>query len=152
MKKLKIGMPAVGAALLALVLTATAGAQQRNNARMGFQIFEARQALRGLRLSETQRAEIRTILETRRPEILEARKALLKARLAIVKEQPGGPEEFGKAQAGAVALRRDILNQIKMKLSPDQLEILQKRQQRQAERIERVLERLEARNGTSGNP
>jgi len=139
-----------GAALVFIfALAGAAGAQQGRGPRAGIranvgQMIGAQQILRGLQLTETQRQEIRALVQARKADILNARKALLQTRLALLKEDPNGSSEFGAAQAKIMALRQDVLNQIKTKLTPDQLDILQKRQQRRADALEQRLNRLDA--------
>ena len=150
MKTWNIRIIAAGSLLVILAIAMAAGAQQGKQARaantagiaqnLGIQEF-----LRGLRLTETQREAINTMIQSHRAEILDTREALLHARLALAKEDPKGPGDFGAAQARLMDLRLRIFNEIKTKLTADQLAVLQERQERQAERLERMLERLRER-------
>ena len=150
MRKPKITMVACVALLLAFTLATAAVAQQGNRARPGFragiaQMIGTGQFIRGLQLTEIQKEEIRAMLQAHKTEILEAREALLRARLALVNEEPNGPAQFGAAQTRMMTLRQEILAQIKTKLTPEQLTMVQKRQQRQTERLQKILNRFESR-------
>jgi Spy/CpxP family protein refolding chaperone len=150
MKTWNIRVIAISSLCIILVMAIAAGAQQGKQVRatnaagvaqnLGIQEF-----LRGLRLTETQREAIKTILQSHRADILDTREALLQARLALVKEDPKGPGYFGAAQTRLMDLRLRIFNEIKTKLTADQLAVLQERQERQADRLERMLERLRER-------
>ena len=150
MKTWNIRIIAASSLFFILAMAVTAGAQQGKQVRaantagiaqnMGIQEY-----LRGLRLTETQREAIKTMIQSHRAEILDTREALLHARLALAKEDPKGPGDFGAAQARLMDLRLRIFNEIKTKLTADQLAVLQERQERQAERLERMLERLRER-------
>ncbi len=149
MKNSKNMMISGAALVLVLALAGAAGAQQGRGPRAGIranigQLVGVPQIFRGLQLTETQRQEIRALVQARKADILNARKALLQARLALLKEDPNGSGEFGAAQAKMMALRQDLLNQIKTKLTADQLDILQKRQQRRADALEERLKRLDS--------
>jgi Spy/CpxP family protein refolding chaperone len=140
-----------GSSVLVLALAIAAGAaQQGNPARAGSRVgiaqnLEIQEFVRGLRLTEAQREAIRDILQSHRTEIRNTREALLRARLALVREEPKGPADFSAAQAGAMELRLRVFAEIKTKLTADQLARLQERQERRAERLERMLERLQER-------
>jgi hypothetical protein len=150
MKTWNIRIIAAGSLLIILAIAMAAGAQQGKQARaantagiaqnLGIQEF-----LRGLRLTETQREAIKIMLQSHRAEILDTREALLQARLSLVKESPNGSVDFGAAQTRLMDLRLRIFNEIKTKLTADQLAVLKERQERQAERLERMLERLRDR-------
>jgi Spy/CpxP family protein refolding chaperone len=150
MKTWNIRIIAISLLLFILAMAVAAGAQQGKQVRaantagiaqnLGIQEF-----LRGLRLTETQREAIKIMVQSHRAEILDTREALLQARLALVKEDPKGPGDFGAAQARLMDLRLRIFNEIKTKLTADQLAVLQERQERQADRLERILQRLRAR-------
>jgi Spy/CpxP family protein refolding chaperone len=150
MKTWNIRIITTGSLLFILAMAVAAGAQQGQQVRaantagiaqnLGIQEF-----LRGLRLTETQREAIKAIVQSHRSEILDTREALLQARLALVKEYAKGPGDFGAAQARLMHLRLLIFNEIKTKLTADQLAVLQERQERQADRLERILERLRER-------
>ena len=150
MKTWNIRIIAAGSLLVILAIAMAAGAQQGKQARaantagiaqnLGIQEF-----LRGLRLTETQREAIKIMLQSHRAEILDTREALLQARLSLVKESPNGSVAFVEAQTKLMDLRLRIFNEIKTKLTADQLAVLKERQERQAERLERMLERLRDR-------
>jgi Spy/CpxP family protein refolding chaperone len=145
MKSWKITI--TGLMILVLALASIAWAQQESGGRGQFRDsnpgMEVRGLLEGLRLTEAQREEIKAILKAHQAEILDARKALLRARIAVVKEEPNGPGDFGAAQTRLMELRQAILEQIKTKLTGAQLVALQQRQQRRVALLERRLERLE---------
>jgi Spy/CpxP family protein refolding chaperone len=133
--------------ILALSSASIAWAQQGSGLREQFRDanpgMEVRRLLEGLRLTEAQREEIKAILKAHQAEILDARKALLRARIALVKEEANGPRDFGAAQTGLMELRQAIIEQIKIKLTEAQLTALRQRQQRHLEFLERRLKRLE---------
>lgn len=148
MRKWNVKIIAAGSLAIILATAIAAGAQQGKQVRAAektgiAQNLGVQEFLRGLRLTQAQREEIRSILQSYRAEILELRKELLSARLALVKEDPNGPAMFGNAQKEEMRLRMAIVAEIKGKLTPDQLAVLQERQARQIERIERMLERLQ---------
>ncbi len=146
MRKWKISMVLVGSLLLVAVLATTAAAQQRTQRAAGIQgilqEFGIRQFVAGLQLTQAQREDIKSILQGHKTEIIEARKELLHARLALLQKDLSAPNKFGSAQANIMALGRDILAQIEKVLTPDQLAALEKRQQAQIARIEARLKRL----------
>ncbi len=152
MKKLKITMISGVVLLLAFTLTASAIAQQRARVRQGLragiaQIIGAQQFIRGLQLTDTQKQDIKAILQSHKADILKAREAVLRARLALTNQAPNGPADFGAAQTQVMTLRQQILDEIKAKLTPDQLNMVQKRQQNQVERLEKALQNLQSREG-----
>jgi Spy/CpxP family protein refolding chaperone len=152
MRKWKIMMILVSSVLLLALLVPSVGAQQGRlrNTRIqnALQALGARQLVAGLQLTQAQRDSIRSILQGYKNKILETRKVLLEARLALLKNDLDGPNQFGAAQARIMTLRQEILEKIKGDLTPEQMTILQQRQQRQADRIEKTLERM-AKNGAN---
>jgi hypothetical protein len=146
MKKWNIALILTITLLLPALPVPSVGAQQRRlqatRIQNTLQTLGVRQLVAGLRLTQAQRDGIRSILQGKRTEILETRKILLEARLALLKNDLDGPNQFGAAQARMMALKQDILAQIKAGLTQEQLTILQQRQQRQADRIEKMLERM----------
>jgi len=152
MKNWKITMVSGLALLLMLTLATAAGAQQARSARQAFRDessrnFGIREFVKDLQLSDAQKEDIRGILKAHRPEILSAREALLQARLALANEAPNGPADFGAAQARVAELRLAISNQIKTKLTEEQLAALQNRRQQQADNVNRALQNLKERSG-----
>jgi Spy/CpxP family protein refolding chaperone len=146
MRNWKVTIILVSSLLLVLMLATTGAAQQRKQQAAGPQnILEAlrvRQFVAGLQLTQAQREGMKSIIQGHRKEFLQTRKLLLEARYALLKNDTAGPDKFGVAQARIEELRQDILAQIKQGLTPEQLSILEKRQQRQADQIEKMLERL----------
>jgi Spy/CpxP family protein refolding chaperone len=146
MRNWKVTMILVSSLLLVLMLATPVAAQQRKMQTAGPQnILEAlrvRQLVAGLQLTQAEREGIKSIIQEHRKEFLQTRKLLLEARYALLKNDTAGPNKFGAAQARIEELRQDILDQIKQGLTPEQLSILEKRQQRQADQIEKMLERL----------
>jgi len=148
MDKRKTRIIAVVSLFLILGMSLTASAQQGKQVRAGMRDDIARTVgvmgfIRGLQLTETQRDEIKAVLQAHKAELLENRKELLRARLALVKEDPNGPGYFGSAKSRLMAIRLHILSQIRAILTVDQLAVLQERQQRQEDRIQRRLEQLQ---------
>lgn len=149
MRKFKIPVISGAALLLAFSLVTMAAAQQRNRARMALragiaQMISAGEFLKGLQLTAAQKEEIKAILQAHKAEVLDARKAVLRARLALLNQESNGLSDLAAAQARMMALRQAIFDQIKTKLTPDQLDKLQKRQKNQAGRLENMLKRLES--------
>jgi hypothetical protein len=150
MQKGNIRIVAFVALFLVFAMAMAAGAQQqkpirtanRNNIAQNIGVQEF---LRGLRLTEDQREAMKSILQSHRAEILGTREALLRARLELAKEDPKAPGDFGAAQAGLMNLRLRILDEIKGKLTQDQLAVLQERREGQIERLQKMLERVRER-------
>ena len=144
---------AVTAVVLILSLAAVAGAQKKVDRaqvrdRIGMdRMFDAGQFVRGLGLTAEQRAEVRTIIQNSRPQILQATKDLIQARIDLALQAAGAANAFGEAQERAVSLRLNIMEQIKAKLTAEQLTRLQERQQKEIERLQRLLDRLNQRSG-----
>jgi Spy/CpxP family protein refolding chaperone len=137
-----------GGSLFLVLALATAGVAQQGTRVVPDDIsgnIGVQELIRGLRLTEAQREAIRGILQSHKREILDTREALLSARLALVKEEPKGPSDFGAAQARVAELRQRILSEIKPNLTAEQLAGVQSRQERQAARLERMLARLQKR-------
>jgi len=153
MKNWKIVSISCAALLLLLALGGVAGAQQgKAAARAGLRDWVGdgiglRDFVKGLQLSEAQKEDIRTAIKARRTEILAARQELLQARLALVNEDPNGPADFGKAQSRVMELRQAIWNQVKTKLTAEQLTAVQNRRQERASAFKRAQERLQDRSG-----
>ncbi len=144
-------MIAAASLLLVIALVTAAAAQQGGRGlrqmrdRIG-QMTDFQGFVRGLQLTDTQRQDIKAILTARQPDILAAREALLQARIKLANEDPTGAQDFGAAQARVAGLRQDILNQIKTKLTPEQLTTLQTREQNRAARLQQALDRLQAKS------
>ena len=146
MRRWKIPMILIGSLLLVALSVPSVSAQQNGlqatRIQNALQALGVRQLVAGLRLTQAQRDDIRAILQGHRNEILETRKILLEARLALLKNDPDASNRFGDAQARMMTLRQEILAQIKAGLAPEQQAMIQRKQQRQAYRIERILERM----------
>jgi Spy/CpxP family protein refolding chaperone len=148
MGKRKATMILVSSLLLVLTLTTTVAAQQRKQPPAGglaniLQNLGIREFVQGLQLTEAQRESIKSIIQGHKKQILETRKELLQARLALLKDDFDGPNKFGVAQARIASLRQDVMTQIaKTVLTPEQASILQTRQQKQIDRLRTLLERL----------
>jgi hypothetical protein len=136
----------VSSLLLLALLSPSLDAQQKRvraaTIQNALHVLGARQLVAGLQLTQAQRDSIRSALQGYKEDIQETRKVLLEARLALLKNDPAGPNQYGAAQARMMTLRQQIEEQIKQNLTQDQLTILQQRQQKQADRIEQTLERM----------
>jgi Spy/CpxP family protein refolding chaperone len=146
MRNWKVTMILVSSMLLVLMLATTVAAQQKKPQAAGpqniMQALGVRQIVAGLQLTEAQREGIKSLIQEHRKEFLQTRKLLLEARYALLKNDTAGPNKFGVAQARIEELRQVILEQVKKSLTPEQLSILETRQQKQADRIAKMLERL----------
>jgi uncharacterized membrane protein YhaH (DUF805 family) len=146
MKKLKITVILISFLLLVALLAPSLAAQQRRlraaRIQNALQALGARQLVAGLQLTQAQRDSIRSVLQGYKKDIQDTRKVLLEARLALLKNDPTGPNQYGAAQARMMMLRQQIVEQIKQGLTQEQLTLLQQRQQKQADRVEQTLERM----------
>ena len=142
----------IGSLLLTLTLAASAGAQQRRQTQFRNNFagrLQIGQFVKNLQLSDTQRADIKAMLRARQPEILVARTMLLKARIALLNNEPNAPQNLAAAHAEIAGLRQVIAKQIESNLTAEQLTKLQNRRQRQADLLNRRLQRLEEQQGTN---
>jgi Spy/CpxP family protein refolding chaperone len=148
MKNLKWKTATALSLLFVFAFALTVNAQQGRRPRVfsgGAFIDEmgVRGFIQGLRITDDQRAQIKTILQAHRTDILNNRLDLLSARLEILKDDSKGTADFGAAQAKLNDMRVHILNEIKAKLTPDQLSLLQDRQQRRINALQLQLNRLQ---------
>jgi Spy/CpxP family protein refolding chaperone len=137
------------AASLILVLSLTVNAQQRMRAGAGIRNGIAaeigiQEYIQNLRLTQEQRDQIKAIIQAHRSDLLDYRKSLIRARLALLKESPNAPADFGAAQARLMEIRQQVLNQIKAKLTSDQLAVLQERLQKRIDALQQRLDRLQS--------
>jgi len=144
-----------GGLMLALMLisAATLPAAAQDNfgtarGRMGLaRLFGARNFVSGLNLTADQKSQIKGILKSNKTQILQTTRDLVKARLDLTKGLPEAATEFANAQLQAANLRRQILEQIKPILAPDQLAKVQEKQQLREQRLQKLLDRLNSRIG-----
>jgi Spy/CpxP family protein refolding chaperone len=114
----------------------------------GFErLFEARQFIAGLNLTEDQRAQVRTILTNFRTPILQATRDTVKARLDMVKGVQGAATGITNAQLEVEQLKTEILEKIKTILTPDQLDKLAKREQLREQRLQKLVDALDSKLG-----
>jgi Spy/CpxP family protein refolding chaperone len=152
---MKILRPGAVAVSFMLVLALSADAQQGRRPGIGMRNEIAREIgiqeyIQNLRLTNAQRDQIKIIVQARRAAILENRQAMMRARLALLKDSSNGPADFGSAQARLMEMRQQILNQIKAQLTSDQLTVLQKRQQKRVDALQQRLDRMQNQGKASG--
>jgi protein CpxP len=131
------------AALLIVGVVAVANAQNlkrlgQNGAAAFKGKFNARMFLRGLNLTDQQKEQVKNILSNHKPDIkaiaqesLQARKGLREA-LAVGADQGALKAAYDKVSSAgwnALLLRNQIGSEIKQILTPEQLQLLQKRQE-----------------------
>jgi Spy/CpxP family protein refolding chaperone len=150
MKNRKIAV--IAALFLVVALAGAAAAQPRRGARAGMRDTLAdrigvREYIQGLQLSDAQREDIKAILKAHRTDILNAREALVEARIALLREEPNGPADIGAAQSRLMQLRQTIWSEIKPKLTGDQLTAVQNRLQRRVDALKRALQNTKQPSG-----
>ena len=150
MKYSKIAIIFGASMLLLLMLATAASAQQRIRMREPLRdridrMIDVREFVRGLQLSDSQREDIKAIVKSHQTEILDVHEALLRARIELANANPNGPRDFGAAQTRIAELRQLILNQIKSKLTEEQLAEVQRREQNRIDLLEKALSRLQKR-------
>jgi Spy/CpxP family protein refolding chaperone len=92
--------------------------------------------VRGLDLTEDQRAQIRAILKENKDQIEQTRSNIEQARKNLDANYPETADALGAAHAEAALLRAQIHEQIKQILTPEQLNQLEERRQLREERRE----------------
>ena len=142
---------------LSVLLITGAGLAQGNGNRPGVrpgalrqgapfaQVFEVRQFIAGLNLTEDQRAQVNTVMANNRIAVLQAARDMVQARLNLLKGLPGAAADVANAQLKAEDLRAQIAGQIKAFLTSDQLAKLEKREQLREERLQKLLDNLNER-------
>lgn len=101
--------------------------------------------VRGLNLTADQKTQIKTILQSNKPQILQARRDLVKARLDIIQGSDGAAGELANARSEAANLRKLIFQKIKPILTQDQIAKVQERRQFRQQRLQKQLDRLNAK-------
>jgi hypothetical protein len=152
MKNRKIAVISMAVLILVLALAGAVSAQSGRGARAGLQdtladTIGVREFIQGLQLSNAQKEDIKAILKAHRTDILDARQAILESRIALLSEAPNGPSDFGAAQSRVMQLRQTIWNEIKPKLTGDQLTAVQNRLKRRTDALKRALQNMQQRNG-----
>ena len=142
-----------GCILLVLVMISAAAlpaAAQGNfgkaRGRMGMaRLFGINSFIRNLNLTEDQKTQIKSILQSNRPQILQATRDVVKARLDVLNAVPDAATEVANARLHAADLRKQIFEQIKPILTADQLAKIQERRQLGKQRLQNLLDRLNNR-------
>ena len=106
-----------------------------------------RHIIAGLDLTSDQKNRIKTIFTDNKSPILQATRDLVESRLGMLQGLPDATMEFANARIQAMNLKKQILEQIKPILTPDQLSLVRERQLRKEERLQSMLERLDNRIG-----
>jgi len=145
-----------GLALALILITVTSasvaaqdnlgGARLRARAKARItQMFGAGEFIKGLKITPDQRTQIKGILESSRPRTLQAVRDIVKAQLDMSQNLPGAADELAAAQLRAANLKKQIFEQIKPVLTPDQLAKMQNAQQWKTQRLQRLLDALDGR-------
>ncbi len=95
-----------------------------------------------LNLTTDQKAQIKSILTNNKPQILQAARDVVKARLDVINGVPNAGTELANARSHAADLRKQIFEQIKPVLTADQLSRVQERKQLRTQRLQNLLDRL----------
>ncbi len=95
-----------------------------------------------LNLTTDQKAQIKSILTNNKPQILQAARDVVKARLDVINGVPNAGAELANARSHAADLRKQIFEQIKPVLTADQLSRIQERKQLRTQRLQNLLDRL----------
>jgi Spy/CpxP family protein refolding chaperone len=106
-----------------------------------------REFMRGLNITADQRAQIKTILQSHKAQIQQARRDAMKARLDLDRDVAGAPGELANALAKAADLKKQIFEEIKPVLTPDQLAKAQKIRELREQRLQKQLDRYNSRIG-----
>jgi len=101
--------------------------------------------VRGLNLTADQKTQIKTILQSNKPQILQTRRDLVKARLDMIQGSDGAAGELANARSEAANLRKQIVEKIKPLLTQDQLAKVQERRQLREQRLQKQLDQLNAK-------
>lgn len=146
MKKSKLLIAgALAAALFAISITAAAGDFGGRGAGKGQLGIGIQRLFKGLDLTDSQRAQIKGILQSNESEILAVSRDVVEGRLEITKGNPDAAPQFAAALVQANALKTQIVEQIKPVLTPEQLSKFNERLQLREKRLQRTLDRLNAR-------
>jgi Spy/CpxP family protein refolding chaperone len=111
------------------------------------QLFGAGQFLKELNITPDQKEQIKTILVGNKTQIQTAVRDLVKGRLDLINGAPNAANELANAFAQTATLRKQIFEQIKSILTPDQLAKVQGMQQLKTQRLQKLLEQLNSRIG-----
>ncbi|MBN2242336.1 MAG: Spy/CpxP family protein refolding chaperone [Acidobacteria bacterium] len=95
------------------------------------------QIVRGLELTDEQRAEVQEIMTENRDQLEQARRDVIQAQGNLDADFPESASVLGAAVAEEALLRAQILKQIKQILTAEQLNLLEERQQMRKERHEK---------------
>ena len=143
MRRYQKVLAAIGLAIL-LIVSAVAVANAQNPKRLGQGgaaakgIFNVRMFLRGLNLTDQQKEQVKNILSNHKPDMKAVAQESLQARRGLREALAGGADQAALKAAydkvstagwNALMLRKQIGSEIKQILTPEQLELLQKRQQ-----------------------
>jgi Spy/CpxP family protein refolding chaperone len=130
-------------------ISATASFAQENPGRMRprARIAMLQEFVRGLNITADQRAQIKTIVRSHKTQIQQAARDVVKARLDMQNGVSGAPTELATALTQAANLKKQIFEEIKPVLTPDQLAKAQQLQDLKMQRLERQLDRLNSKIG-----
>jgi len=143
MRGYRKALAAVSLAIL-LVVSAVAVANAQNVMRLGQGreaangLFKARLFLRGLNLTDQQKEQVKTILSNHKPDMKAVAQETLQARRGLREASASGADEaalkaaYDKVSAAgwnALMLRNQIGSEIKQILTPEQQDLLKKRQE-----------------------
>jgi len=103
--------------------------------------------IKELNLTADQKNQIKTVFQGCKSQFQQTRQQLLKARLELANSSDAAAGELATALSQAVALRKQVFEQIKPILTPDQLSKLQSRQQPRQQRLQKQLDQLNRRIG-----
>ncbi len=145
----------MGGFLIALMVTSAAALPAAAQDNLGMargrtrlaRLFGVHDLVGRLNLTPDQKTQIKTILQNNRPQILQTTRGVVKARLDLLKGLPDAATELANAQLQAANLKRQIFEQIKPVLAPDQLAKVQERQQQREQRLQKLLDRLNNKIG-----
>ena len=130
-------------------ISATASFAQENPGRMRprARIAMLQEFVRGLNITADQRAQIKTIVRSHKTQIQQAARDVMKARLDLQNGVSGAPAALAGALTQAANLKKQIFEEIKPVLTPDQLAKAQQLQDLKMQRLERQLDRLNSKIG-----
>jgi len=109
------------------------------------QLMGAGQFVGGLNLTDAQKTQIKGILTANKTQMIQAAYDVVKARLDMENGVANAATELANAQVKASSLKKQIFEQIKPILTPDQLAKVQARQQQRSQRLQNLLDRLHSK-------
>jgi Spy/CpxP family protein refolding chaperone len=101
--------------------------------------------IRGLNLTSEQRVQVRETVKGNRARILQAVRAVVQARMDMMKQTPNSGEEMASAVVQAMRLKKQIFEQIRPILTAEQWTKIQEKLQSREQRLQNLLNRLDAR-------